>query len=201
MFFHTYVTENFFNIRQLALTAASPFYRGYISDVDCRWSVISSSVDCRTQEERGLKPLKENKFKISKSRYDSIDSYLSRQGEKYNDVPLTYDDEIYKQLLENGIDHLLAQHIAHLFIRDSVSLFSEKVHQNDLEDTDHFEVRLQLNRIFQKLHKSIFVFEIKIIKNLESDREDRHIIPLKRSTLASSPLDQIYIHVRSSNLC
>ncbi|CAL1683850.1 unnamed protein product [Lasius platythorax] len=123
----------------LALTAASPFYRGYISDVDCRWSVISSSVDCRTQEERGLKPLKENKFRISKSRYDSIDSYLSKQGEKYNDVPLTYDDEIYKQLLDNDIDHLLAQHIAHLFIRDSVSLFSEKVHQDDLEDTDHFE--------------------------------------------------------------
>lgn len=144
MFFHTYVTEDFFNIRQLALTAASPFYRGYISDVDCRWNIISSSVDCRTQEERGLKPLKENKFRISKSRYDSIDSYLSEQGEKYNDVPLTYDDEIYKQLLDNGIDHLLAQHIAHLFIRDSVSLFSEKIHQNDLEDTDHFEVRLQL---------------------------------------------------------
>ncbi|KAH0949445.1 hypothetical protein HN011_000296 [Eciton burchellii] len=123
----------------LALTAASPFYRGYVSDVDCRWSVISSSVDCRTQEERGLKPLKENKFIISKSRYDSIDSYLSEQGEKYNDVPLTYDHEIYKQLLDNEIDHLLAQHIAHLFIRDSVSLFSEKVHQNDLEDTDHFE--------------------------------------------------------------
>ncbi|XP_036143230.1 glutamate--cysteine ligase isoform X4 [Monomorium pharaonis] len=123
----------------LALTAASPFYRGYISDVDCRWNVISSSVDCRTKEERGLKPLKENKFRISKSRYDSIDSYLSEQGEKYNDVPLTYDDEIYKQLVDNGIDHLLAQHIAHLFIRDSVSLFSEKVHQNDLEDTDHFE--------------------------------------------------------------
>ncbi|XP_029670928.1 glutamate--cysteine ligase catalytic subunit isoform X1 [Formica exsecta] len=123
----------------LALTAASPFYRGYISDVDCRWSVISSSVDCRTQEERGLKPLKENKFRISKSRYDSIDSYLSKEGEKYNDVPVTYDDEIYKQLLDNEIDHLLAQHIAHLFIRDSVSLFSEKVHQDDLEDTDHFE--------------------------------------------------------------
>ncbi|KAL6421346.1 hypothetical protein ACFW04_014686 [Cataglyphis niger] len=123
----------------LALTAASPFYRGYISDVDCRWSVISSSVDCRTQEERGLKPLKENKFRINKSRYDSIDSYLSKEGEKYNDIPVIYDDEIYKQLLDNEIDHLLAQHIAHLFIRDSVSLFSEKVHQDDLEDTDHFE--------------------------------------------------------------
>lgn len=123
----------------LALTAASPFYRGYISDVDCRWSVISCSVDCRTREERGLKPLKENKFVINKSRYDSIDSYLSEQGEKYNDVPLTYDEEIYNQLLDNGIDKLLAQHIAHLFIRDTVSLFSEKVYQNDLTDTDHFE--------------------------------------------------------------
>lgn len=123
----------------LALTAASPFYRGYITDVDCRWNVISCSVDCRTQEERGLKPLKENKFRISKSRYDSIDSYLSEQGEKYNDVPLTYDDEIYKQLVDNGIDKLLAQHVAHLFIRDTVSLFSEKIDQNDLEDTDHFE--------------------------------------------------------------
>ncbi|XP_046813334.1 glutamate--cysteine ligase catalytic subunit isoform X1 [Vespa crabro] len=123
----------------LALTAASPFYRGYVTDVDCRWNVISCSVDCRTQEERGLKPLEENQFRIHKSRYDSIDSYLSEQGDKYNDVPLIYDTEIYKQLLDNGIDRLLAQHIAHLFIRDSVSLFSEKIHQNDLEDTDHFE--------------------------------------------------------------
>lgn len=111
-----------------------------MTDVDCRWNVISCSVDCRTQEERGLKPLEENQFRIHKSRYDSIDSYLSEQGDKYNDVPLIYDTEIYKQLIDNEIDRLLAQHIAHLFIRDSVSLFSEKIHQNDLEDTDHFEV-------------------------------------------------------------
>ena len=41
-----------------------------------------------------------------------------------------------------GIDHLLAQHLAHLFIRDPISLFSEKVHQDDSCDTDHFEVRV-----------------------------------------------------------
>ena len=39
-----------------------------------------------------------------------------------------------------GIDHLLAQHIAHLFIRDPISLFSEKINQDDANDTDHFEV-------------------------------------------------------------
>lgn len=54
-------------------------------------------------------------------------------------MPLVYDEENYQRLRDGGIDHLLAQHVAHLFIRDSVSLFSEKVHQNDLEDTDHFE--------------------------------------------------------------
>ena len=40
---------------QLALTAASPAWRGYLADVDCRWNVIAGSVDDRTEEERGLK--------------------------------------------------------------------------------------------------------------------------------------------------
>lgn len=102
--------------------------------------MISASVDCRTEEERGLKPLKENKFVIKKSRYDSIDSYLSEQGEKYNDIEVIYDKAIYDRLRANDIDHLLAQHIAHLFIRDTVSLFSEKVEQDDERDIDHFEV-------------------------------------------------------------
>ncbi|XP_049773639.1 glutamate--cysteine ligase catalytic subunit [Schistocerca cancellata] len=123
----------------LAFTAASPLYRGYVTDVDCRWNTISCSVDCRTKEERGLEPLKHCKFQIPKSRYDSIDSYLSPEGEKYNDVPVVKDEEIYEQLLQADIDPLLAQHIAHLFIRDSVSLFSERIHQDDKNDTDHFE--------------------------------------------------------------
>lgn len=66
----------------LALTAASPAYRGYLTESDCRWNVISASVDCRTKEERGEVPLKDNQFRINKSRYDSIDSYLSPAGEK-----------------------------------------------------------------------------------------------------------------------
>lgn len=66
----------------LALTAASPIFRGHLVDSDCRWNVISASVDCRTAEERGEVPLKENQFRINKSRYDSIDSYLSPDGEK-----------------------------------------------------------------------------------------------------------------------
>ncbi|XP_040839498.1 glutamate--cysteine ligase catalytic subunit isoform X5 [Ochotona curzoniae] len=84
-------------------------------------------------------PLKNSKYRISKSRYDSIDSYLSKCGEKYNDIDLTIDKEIYDQLLKEGIDHLLAQHVAHLFIRDPLTLFEEKIHLDDANESDHFE--------------------------------------------------------------
>lgn len=71
-------------VSQLALTAASPLHRGMMTDVDCRWNVISGSVDCRTRVERGLDPPPPGSTarKIPKSRYDSIDSYLSPDGEK-----------------------------------------------------------------------------------------------------------------------
>lgn len=41
--------------KKLALTAASPAFRGFLADVDARWNVIAASVDDRTEEERGLK--------------------------------------------------------------------------------------------------------------------------------------------------
>ena len=38
----------------LALSAASPIFRGILSDVDTRWAVIGNSVDCRTKQEKGI---------------------------------------------------------------------------------------------------------------------------------------------------
>ena len=61
----------------LALSASAPIYRGYMADIDARWDVIAGSVDCRTRQERGLEPLSSERMVISKSRYDSISSYLS----------------------------------------------------------------------------------------------------------------------------
>lgn len=123
----------------MALSAGTPILRGYLSDLDCRWSVISGSVDDRTPEERGLEPLKENRFVIPKSRYDSISTYLSQDGEKYSDIDLVYDKEIYRQLIDAGIDDQLARHYAHLFIRDPLTLFHEHIYQDDEQNTDHFE--------------------------------------------------------------
>lgn len=101
--------------------------------------VMSGSVDDRTPEERGLEPLKENRFVIPKSRYDSISTYLSQDGEKYSDIDLVYDKEIYQQLIDAGIDDQLARHYAHLFIRDPLTLFHEHIYQDDEQNTDHFE--------------------------------------------------------------
>lgn len=121
----------------LSVSAATPVLRGYLSDLDCRWNVISSSVDDRTPEERGVKPLNKSPFTIPTSRYDTIDCYLSNGD--YNDKPVLYDQKVLQTLIDGGVDDLLAQHVAHLFIRDPVSLFQEKIHQSTDEDTDHFE--------------------------------------------------------------
>ena len=56
-----------------ALSAASPLYKGQISDIDFRWNIISQSVDCRTPEERDSA----SDSYVSKSRYANINHYIS----------------------------------------------------------------------------------------------------------------------------
>ncbi|KAI0744210.1 glutamate-cysteine ligase catalytic subunit [Daedaleopsis nitida] len=126
----------------LALTAASPLWRGYIADVDCRWDVVSGSVDDRTEEERGLKPLKEDRYKIPKSRYASVSLYISEywmNRPAYNDIDAPHDPAIFERLRQHGVDDMLSRHIAHLFIRDPLVVFSETIHQDDKNSNDHFE--------------------------------------------------------------
>lgn len=137
----------------LALTAASPAYRGYLADVDCRWNVISAAVDDRTPQERGEPALPlpghtprggldRDADKIPKSRYDSVDSYISQDPLNrrcYNDNPLPINSDVKQQLRDAGVDDLLSDHLAHLFIRDPLVIFSEMVDQDDETSTDHFE--------------------------------------------------------------
>ncbi|CAL1706490.1 unnamed protein product [Somion occarium] len=126
----------------LALTAASPLWRGYIADVDCRWDVVAASVDDRTEEERGLKPLKESRFQIPKSRYGSVSLYISDEWlnrPEYSDIEAPFDPAIFERLKDHGIDPILAKHMAHLFIRDPLVIFSEMIDQDDTTSNDHFE--------------------------------------------------------------
>lgn len=78
----------------------------------------------------------------------------------YNDIDAPYDPAIFERVRNHGasiyaldvgyylmsldplgVDDLLSKHIAHLFIRDPLVIFSETIQQDDTTSNDHFEVR------------------------------------------------------------
>lgn len=105
--------------------------------------------------------LKDSRFVIPKSRYGSVNSYISedpRNRPPYNDNPFPHDKDVYDRLRihgsfcriqrshqyterVSGLPDLLARHFAHLFIRDPIVIFSELIDQDDTKSTNHFEVR------------------------------------------------------------
>ncbi|KAJ2665193.1 glutamate--cysteine ligase [Coemansia sp. RSA 1200] len=109
-----------------ALTAATPIVRGYLVERDSYWDVQCSTVDDRSAQELGLAPLTTAKGTQFKSRFGSIDTYLGPGPgnndlafqPKFNDCKYTYDNSAYWKMKDNGVDHLLSQHVAHLFTRD-----------------------------------------------------------------------------------
>ncbi|EKD20254.1 uncharacterized protein L3040_000513 [Drepanopeziza brunnea f. sp. 'multigermtubi'] len=126
----------------LALTAATPIYKGFLADTDVRWNQISAAVDDRTPEELGERPLNENRWRIPKSRYASNSTYISddaRLRKEYLDPNLITDPDVKQQLIHGGVDSVLATHFAHLFIRDPLVIFAEDLQELDLTKTDHFE--------------------------------------------------------------
>jgi len=151
----------------MALTASTPVMKGRLADVDCRWGVISESVDCRTPAERGsgsssstssnsVQPelVGNGQRRIQKSRYDSISTYIFQENGQnhalpgmgnrvlnmYNDIPVPIDEESYQLIRDAGVDPALSQHIAHLFIRDPLVIFEGAVEEVDDEtQTEHFE--------------------------------------------------------------
>ena len=53
----------------------------------------------------GVQPLKENQMRIPKSRYDSVDLYISEtwmNRPEYNDNPLPIDQDIYDRMRQHG---------------------------------------------------------------------------------------------------
>ncbi|KAL7539988.1 hypothetical protein ACHAXR_010656, partial [Thalassiosira sp. AJA248-18] len=144
----------------MALTASTPVLRGRLADTDCRWGIISECVDDRRPAERGRKggpdPDPEVAGKgyrrLYKSRYDSISTFLyqgssseeSHMSDRilnvYNDIPVPIDEDKYRQLRKAGIDPLLSQHIAHIFVRDPLVIFEGAIEEVDDEtQTEHFE--------------------------------------------------------------
>jgi glutamate--cysteine ligase catalytic subunit len=49
-----------------------------------------------------FKPLKNEHFRLTKSRYSSVDCYISSDSAIYNDVDVVRDDDAFHKLIENG---------------------------------------------------------------------------------------------------
>ena len=141
----------------LALTAGTPILRGWLLDEDCRWDIVAEAVDDRTRAERGDGELKSEERmagngtrRLAKSRFGPIDCYLCncKSGESnascsrsddYSDIPLVYDDEHFDRLIKGGVDPVLAKHVAHLFSRDPLVIFPDRVELDDRSNSDHWE--------------------------------------------------------------
>lgn len=119
--------------------------------MDCRWNVISASVDDRSEEERKI---------IPKSRYGSISRFISqdeRLKPEYNNLEVPINMDCYNRLMEEGkeffldqlnshgsiiyigFDELLARHFAWLFVRDPLVIYLELLEQDNSLSSDHFE--------------------------------------------------------------
>lgn len=87
-------------------------------------------------------PLKNDRWRIPKSRYASNSTYISqdpRLRKEYLDPDLVVNEDIKKRLMDDGMDELLATHFAHLFIRDPLVIFAEDLEELHLNKADHFE--------------------------------------------------------------
>jgi glutamate--cysteine ligase catalytic subunit len=78
------------------LSTACPIWRGYLSDVDSRWNILSETTDDRTNEE-----IERNQF--SSSRYSCVPCYLFDSSEIFNDIKLNIDNEVYQTLILNSL--------------------------------------------------------------------------------------------------
>lgn len=117
----------------LALSSATPFQKGLLCDSDVRWLTIAAAVDDRRVEEVP---------RILKSRYDSISVFISDREpnlDQFNDSRIEINQPFYEVLKDAGVDGRLAQHIAHLFIRDPLVMYDQMIDIDDTTHTEHFE--------------------------------------------------------------
>ncbi|CAF1500131.1 unnamed protein product [Adineta ricciae] len=128
----------------LSLSTSCPIWRGYLSEVDSRWNILSKTTDDRTNEE-----LNENLIEFS--RYASVPCYLLNSSESFNDLFIHYDKEIYEKLIENNCPSVVAKHFAHLFIRDPLYVTDQQVNFEQNSSTNLFKFENHNSMIWNSL--------------------------------------------------
>lgn len=136
--------------------------KGLLADSDARWNILCGCCDDRTEEERRLIPK-------SRYGSVSLFISNSDEAKKFSDLPnLPINQEVFERLMKFSarskkqdqnlkdsaekmkdsepkneetiqIDEQLAKHIAHLWIRDPLAIYSNYEQVDDKTESDHFE--------------------------------------------------------------
>jgi len=79
---------------------------------------------------------------LTKSRYESISLFIGNSPNfrsDYNDLDAVYNEQVFERLQKNEIDDVLAKHVAHLFTRDPLVIYKDRLDLDDNVEGDHFE--------------------------------------------------------------
>ncbi|QMW43901.1 hypothetical protein G4B11_007271 [Aspergillus flavus] len=127
----------------LALTAASPIYKGYLANTDSRWDYLAASFDIRTQEEE-CKFLGTPKQCCSSPlmRWSSNRVYLSHErpaGIANACGQVQVDESARRQLLDGGMDETIASYFSNLLWHDPLWLNQDAIELSSPDTTHIFE--------------------------------------------------------------
>eukprot|EP01056_Protomagalhaensia_sp_Gyna25_P000657 Protomagalhaensia_sp_Gyna_25__656@NODE_1306_length_1958_cov_39_460135_g1042_i0_p1_GENE_NODE_1306_length_1958_cov_39_460135_g1042_i0NODE_1306_length_1958_cov_39_460135_g1042_i0_p1_ORF_typecomplete_len555_score71_40GCS/PF03074_16/1e125GCS2/PF04107_13/0_00031_NODE_1306_length_1958_cov_39_460135_g1042_i0831666 len=120
----------------LALSAGTPILRGLMAATDTRWRVLEQGCDCRTDEE--LKFLDQSRYGAVPM-YIGTGPYMKQHASELNDIDTPINEEAYAMLRAAQMDEVLARHFAHMWIRDPLVIFSDRVELDNTTHVDHFE--------------------------------------------------------------
>ncbi|CAK9435531.1 uncharacterized protein LODBEIA_P02580 [Lodderomyces beijingensis] len=114
-------------------------------DLDINKHGVNEYGDLHNLYTKDGKPIQQ----VPKSRYDSVDNYLGDGNydtnyfkTEFNDLNPPINKKVYERLVNEKsgqFDKQLATHFAHLFIRDPLVIFSERIDQDNNLSNDHFE--------------------------------------------------------------
>ncbi|RDW80977.1 hypothetical protein BP5796_05675 [Coleophoma crateriformis] len=123
----------------LALTAATPIYKGYLADTDVRWNQAAAASDDRPEEERGTA---DQNGHCTSPRWSLASSFIAedpRLRPEYQKTPLEVDEDSKSKLEDAGMDPLLSTHFAHVLAASPLLLTESDLRTSSQTDTNHFD--------------------------------------------------------------
>ncbi|KAL4938775.1 glutamate-cysteine ligase-domain-containing protein [Aspergillus oleicola] len=122
----------------LAMTAATPAYKGVLANTDARWDIFRFLNDDRTAEERNADDLLEQHNIDAKLRSGLSPIYVSDEGASYQSYLPSRPSDTQEELHRHGVNPNLAAHLSHFCQWDPLLLETDHINAHGPDDMYHF---------------------------------------------------------------